>query len=508
MKYKPSSTGFSKTYSLFNFSIIKSFSTAQRQARHNCQLRSRISGNQYKLLLAMVALFLVLTAPEAGAATRELTLSPSGSDSASGSRSDPLRTLGAAWRKIPLGNSGSWLLRLKAGSYRSGAPVYWESRGGPITIESVDGRDAARLPGMNVYRVNKLTMRGVRLDDGGDVFHCELCKRVTLDHVTLRGDGAQETIKINQSSDVTVTDSDISGAGDNNFDAVAVRRIKLLRNHFHDAEDWCAYAKGGSTEVIVRGNLFSECGTGGFTAGQGTGMQFMASPFTHYEASSVLIEGNSVRDTEGAAFGVGGGANVLIRRNIATRIGSRSHVLEVGYGSRSCDGRPGDAGRSRCASYIRAGGWGTTVVDDGDNFIRIPNRNVLIYDNVISNPVNQASQWQVFSVAGARPGASGGVPRGRRADDGLRIVGNAIYDGGPEHSLGLGNGDCRSGSSCAPERVLANNEINGRIPTVTQRSDGWLEVSGWAASLPIHKPPAPTLNGRVRPEPLLWRIWP
>ena len=456
----------------------------------------------------MVALFLVLTAPEAGAATRELTLSPSGSDSASGSRSDPLRTLGAAWRKIPLGNSGSWLLRLKAGSYRSGAPVYWESRGGPITIESVDGRDAARLPGMNVYRVNKLTLRGVRLDDGGDVFHCELCKRVTLDHVTLRGDGAQETIKINQSSDVTVTDSDISGAGDNNFDAVAVRRIKLLRNHFHDAEDWCAYAKGGSTEVIVRGNLFSECGTGGFTAGQGTGMQFMASPFTHYEASSVLIEGNSVRDTEGAAFGVGGGANVLIRRNIATRIGSRSHVLEVGYGSRSCDGRPGDAGRSRCASYIRAGGWGTTVVDDGDNFIRIPNRNVLIYDNVISNPVNQASQWQVFSVAGARPGASGGVPRGRRADDGLRIVGNAIYDGGPEHSLGLGNGDCRSGSSCAPARVLANNEINGRIPTVTQRSDGWLEVSGWAASLPIHKPPAPTLNGRVRPEPLLWRIWP
>lgn len=465
---------------------------------------------RYRLLLAMSTLCLGLAAlpAAAGAATRELTLSPSGSDSASGSASAPLRTLGAAWRKIPEGSSGSWRLRLKAGSYRDGAPVYWEKRNGPIVIESVDGRDAARLPGMNVYRVGGLTLRGVRLDDGGDVFHCELCKRVTLDRVTLRGDGAQETIKINQSSDVTVADSDVSGAGDNNFDAVAVRRIKLLRNHFHDAEDWCAYAKGGSTEVIVRGNLFSECGTGGFTAGQGTGMQFMASPFTHYEASSVLIEGNSVRDTEGAAFGVNGSANVLIRRNIATRIGARSHVLEVGYGGRSCDGRPGDAGRSRCASYIRAGGWGTTVVDDGDNFIRIPNRNVAIYDNVISNPVGAASQWQVFSVAGARPGASGGVPSGRRADDGLRIVGNAIYDGGADHSLGLGDGDCRSGSSCAPARVLADNEINGRIPTVSQRSDGWLEVSGWAASLPAHTPPAPSLSGRVRPEPQLWRGWP
>ena len=465
---------------------------------------------RYRLLLAVSALCLGLAVlpAAAGAETRELTLSPSGSDSASGSRSAPLRTLGAAWRKIPLGNSGRWLLRLKAGSYRNGAPIYWERRNGPITIESVDGRDAARLPGMNVYRVNGLTLRGVRLDDGGDVFHCELCKRVLLDHVTLRGDGAQETIKINQSSDVTVADSDVSGAGDNNFDAVAVRRIKLLRNHFHDAVDWCAYAKGGSTEVIVRGNLFSECGTGGFTAGQGTGMQFMASPFTHYEASSVLIEGNSVRDTEGAAFGVNGSANVLIRRNIATRIGARSHVLEVGYGSRSCDGRPGDAGRSRCASYIRAGGWGTTVVDDGDNFIRIPNSNVLIYDNVISNPVNASSQWQVFSVAGERPGASGGVPSGRRADDGLRIVGNAIYDGGADHSLGLGDGDCRSGSSCAPSRVIAENEINGRTPTVTQRSDGWLEVTGWAASLPAHTPPAPSLSGRVRPEPQLWRRWP
>ena len=99
---------------------------------------------QHFLALSAVILGLVVLPAAASAATHELTLSPSGSDSASGSRSAPLRTLGAAWRKIPLGNSGRWLLRLKAGSYRNGAPVYWERRGGPITIESVDGRDAAR----------------------------------------------------------------------------------------------------------------------------------------------------------------------------------------------------------------------------------------------------------------------------------------------------------------------------------------------------------------------------
>ena len=184
-----------------------------------------MANRQFVVALAGSITALLLATPSVGAATRELTLSPSGSDSASGSATAPLRTLGAAWRKIPLGNSDSWRLRLKAGSYTTGAPVYWEKRGGPITIENVD------------------------------VFYCEQCKRVLLDHVTLRGHDAQERIKINQSSDVTVADSDIGGAGDNAFDAVAVRRIKLLRNHFHDAGDWCGCVKGGSTEVIVRGNL-------------------------------------------------------------------------------------------------------------------------------------------------------------------------------------------------------------------------------------------------------------
>ncbi len=100
------------------------------------------------------------------------------------------------------------------------------------------------------------------------------------------------------------------------------------------------------------------------------------------------------------------------------------------------------------------------------------------------------------------------MPVGARADTGLMIVGNVIFDGGPDHSLGLGDEGCRSGSSCAPSKVMAENEINGRLPTISQRSDGWLEVSGWAASLPTHSPPSPSLGGRVRPEPQLWRNWP
>ncbi len=48
------------------------------------------------LISAISIVFVIGLATPAGAATRVLTLSPSGSDSASGSADAPLRTLGAA----------------------------------------------------------------------------------------------------------------------------------------------------------------------------------------------------------------------------------------------------------------------------------------------------------------------------------------------------------------------------------------------------------------------------
>ncbi|MFM9092805.1 MAG: right-handed parallel beta-helix repeat-containing protein, partial [Verrucomicrobiota bacterium] len=344
---------------------------------------------------AAFALALWAVSPAAGAT---LHLSPRGSDSASGSAAAPLRTLGEAWGRIPEGRSGSWTILLAPGDYRRGAPQYWENRSGQITIA---GSAAARLGPMNVYRVRGLALRGVPLSGGGDVFHCERCRSVTLDRVTVRAGESQEAVKFNQSSAMTVRRSDIRGGQDNAFDAVAVRGLRLLDNRIGGSQDWCAYAKGGSSEVIVRGNLFSGCGTGGFSAGQGTGFQWMSPPYLHHEARGVLVEGNTVRDVEGAAIGVQGGYNVLVRDNLAENVGRRSHVLEALYGGRSCDGRPGDEGRERCSRYLRSGGWGTTRVDDGENFVRIPNRRVFFYNNVILN--RRASRWQVLEVPGPPP---------------------------------------------------------------------------------------------------------
>ncbi len=112
----------------------------------------------------------------------------------------------------------------------------------------------------------------------------------------------------------------------------------------------------------------------------------MTAPFIRYEAYGIDVLDNVITDIQGAGIGVNGGYNVVVARNRLWNVGSRSHWLEVGYGSRSCDGRPGDEGRERCAQNLDAGGWGTTRVDDGTNYVRIPNRHVWLLGNVIDNP--------------------------------------------------------------------------------------------------------------------------
>jgi Right handed beta helix region len=232
-----------------------------------------------RLLLAAfaaTALTCVSAAP-AGAATRLWVDPVAGSDRAKGTqRKAPLRTLTAAWNRA----HGPARITILRGTLSPGAvPSYFEDKTGI----RIDGRRRVRLPALNLFNVRGVTLAGVTVR--GDV-HCERCDGFTLRRVTIRGrrgsELVQEALKVNQSSRVLVEDSDISGASDNAVDLVAVDHAVLRRNRIHDAGDWCAYAKGGSAYVDVTANRIYDCGTGGFTAGQGTGFQFMVSPWLHY----------------------------------------------------------------------------------------------------------------------------------------------------------------------------------------------------------------------------------
>ena len=389
-----------------------------------------------------------------------------GRDGASGaSRASALRTVSAAWRRIPEGTElreTGYRILLAPGRYRAAdVPVYWERRYGtreaPVVVAAAGGPGTVRLPALNLFDVRYFYIEGVTVSArGGDVVHCERCDHLLIRRSRLAGRGeAAETLKVNQSQHVYVERSDVFGAADNAIDFVAVQHGHLLANRIHHAADWCAYAKGGSADIRVSGNEIYACGTGGFSAGQGTGLQFMTPPWLNYEAYDVDVTDNFVHDTQGAGLGVNGGTRILVAHNTLYRVGRRSHTLEVVFGARSCDGRPGDHGRERCRSHIEAGGWGTTAVDDGNNYVRIPNRDVWVLNNLIHNPPGHPRAGQVFTIFGsydsAAQRASSG-PSPARADDGLQIRGNFVLNGRGRTPPGLGG----AGSGCSASHPTCN----------------------------------------------------
>lgn len=418
----------------------------------------------------------------------------SGSDSNNGADSaSALQTLDAAWRMIPVGetlNAPVTIHILPGTLSAEQMPNYWESRygapGAGITILAENGPGSVTLTGsINMFDVHHLTLQGLHIipEPAGDVFHCELCQHITVRDSLLAGrDGAHETVKVNQSQYIYLINNDISGAGDNTIDFVAVQYGGISGNRISNAGDWCAYVKGGSAYISVEKNEIFNCGTGGFTAGQGTGFQFMTPPWLQYEAYDIRVVNNIIHDTEGAGLGVNGGYNILMAYNTLYRVGSRSHVIEVVFGLRSCDGQPGDEGRERCQQYLDAGGWGTTAVDDGTNAVQIGNRNVYIFNNIVYNPAGFRSEYQHFAIYGPRSNPGFAALPLAVTDDNLVIRGNIIWNGNAGMPLGIeGEDGCQPGNlTCNGRQLIAENSINTFEPTLVDPANGdFAPAGGW-----------------------------
>jgi hypothetical protein len=404
-----------------------------------------------------------------------------GTDMANGTtRATALRTLDAAWRRIPQATTltTGTRIRILPGTIAEGdAPNYWEDRWGtataPVIVDAENGPGTVHLPPINAYGLRYAYFLDIGIENPNDPFHCERCDHLLLRDVTLHGSDAHETLKVNQSTNVFVEGSTIGGADDNAIDFVAVGGGHLRGNTVGPAGDWCAYAKGGSAQLTVQANHFKSCGTGGFVAGQGTGLQFMEAPFTHYEAYGIAVLDNLITDSEGAGVGVNGGFQVLVAHNTMYNVGSRGHAMEVAYGRRSCDGQPGDEGRERCQQLLDAGAWGTTRVDDGDNFVRIPNRHVFFYNNLIIDPGSEpgADEHVHLDDPYAGTAQSGSGLGAVVADDDVRFAGNVLW-------YTNGGGTVSGFSGAADTAFFSDNTVNVFAPTLVDPDHGDFHPTG------------------------------
>lgn len=401
-----------------------------------------------------------------------------GQDARSGATAaTALRSLTTAWNRIPASRTLTrpYRIMIRSGTLLPGqTPNYWENRWGtaaaPITIVSADGPGRAQLPSVNMFGVRHLSFDGIAIRSPFDAFHCEKCSYIELRRSAFvgigdpaKGQGPQENVKINQSDHIRIIDSYLGGATDNALDLVAVQHAYIGRNTIAHAADWCAYAKGGSTDIEFDSNHVHHCGTGGITLGQGTGLQFMSAPWTNYEVYGARAVNNVLHDIDGASLGVNGGFATLLAHNTAYRTGSRDHLLEVVFGERSCDGTEDNA---KCASIRNAGGWGPRA--GGGDPVPIGNSQTALVHNLVYNPAGVQSQYTHFAVYGPRPAGGSGGQDPAVADDGLLIRGNAIWNGPVEHELGLGGeqGCAETHPTCSPNAVRSENSINAAEPTV------------------------------------------
>ena len=159
-------------------------------------------------------------------------------------------------------------------------------------------------------------------------------------------------------------------------------------------------------------------------------------------------------------MGVNGGYNILMAHNTLYRVGQQSHVIEVALGIRGCDGDT-----ARCNANRAAGGWGMSKIGGEEP---IPNRNIYIYNNIVYNPAGYQSQWQHLAVRGpGTPSAGSNIPTPARTDANLQIRGNLIWNGRPNHPLGVeesGEGCQPSNSACNATQLRTQNVINTLEP--------------------------------------------
>jgi hypothetical protein len=414
-----------------------------------------------------------------------------GSDAASGTSSNQaLRTLAEAWSRIPmhvtLSNVGHRILLLPGDYAESAMPGYWESRHGsytaPVVVQAHGGPGTVRLHGyLNLFDCRHLHLLDLDVvtdpgyGGGGDVLHLASCRDVLVRGVTLNGfDGAvnqpQETVKANQCQRLYFEDCDIGGAEQNAVDFVAVQYGHVVNCRIHDAEDWIMYVKGGSAQLRIEGNEFYRGRVGGFTAGQGTGFEYMVNPWLHHEASDIKFVNNVIHHTAIAGFGVNGGYNILFAYNTLYRVGTNDHLFEAMPGGRGCDGDP-----AACQSNRTAGGWGPVTLGEGDPFI--PNRNVFVYNNLFYNPPGAFQGWQHFNIGGpVTPPVGVGVTAPARADENLQMRGNLIWSGTGSTPLGVedcATCGCQAGNpTCNETQLRADNTINTVQPQLRNPEAG------------------------------------
>ncbi|WIA19213.1 hypothetical protein OEZ85_003855 [Tetradesmus obliquus] len=440
-----------------------------------------------------------------------------------GNASHPFKTMAAAWAalpKAPAKLTAGVTINFKPGiAFQTSAwPIslslaaVWGTADAPVIIQR-DPAAAADSAGSfidvaDISNCSYLFFKGINFQarpgsPAGNVVRISSSDYIYLLNVTIAGagngtgyGGTAQTLKVSNARGIYVEDSDIGGApavgwalqasavqyGHMNHPFVsnargiyvedsdiggasaggwalqysAVQYGHICRSRVHHS-DWCLGLSGGSAYFVVDSNIVHNCGQAGLVSGLGGGQ--MNSPWLQYDAYSIKVTNNVIRDVWGAGLSVFGGYSILLAHNTLHKVGSRSHTVEIKTSSRGCGW-----GNATCAAVNAMGGWVPPVSPSAA--LAVPSRDVMFVNNLIVNPNNASAMWAHFSTSSPIATTAAypvSMPNPISVSQGLVIKGNLFvnWKPDPKYAMGLGLDACaKTGLQCNTPTVLAENHFN------------------------------------------------
>ncbi|MBN1669557.1 MAG: right-handed parallel beta-helix repeat-containing protein [Kiritimatiellae bacterium] len=254
----------------------------------------------------------VVTFADGKTPTREIHVSPSGSDGAGdGSAGNPYATIAYAVSQAATGTA----VRVHPGTYAGGQymanvagtaeyPV-WISGTDPVSRPLLSGS----AQGIHFVKVRYLVVEnlevsgasgnGLNCDDGGDYADALAAHHVVfrnLDIHDIGGTGNQDGLKLSGLNDFWVLDSRFARCGGassgSGIDHVGCHRGLIVGCTFQEMSGNAVQCKGGSEDIEIRGCRMLDAGARGVNMGGSTGFEFFRPPLSTNEPN---VEARDIR---------------------------------------------------------------------------------------------------------------------------------------------------------------------------------------------------------------------
>lgn len=248
----------------------------------------------------------------------EIHVATSGSDGAGdGSAGAPYATIAHA---ASLATPGAAIV-IHAGTYpgdtyladlagMEGAPIWLGGAAGEARPVLQGGGNGLQLSGVRYLVVHDLEIaggsaNGINCDDGGDYANADATRFVVFRGLSIHDIGSggnNDCLKLSGVNDFWVTGSDFArcggGMSGSGIDHVGCHRGVIGRNRFVEMSGNGVQCKGGSTDITISANTFTNAGERAVNLGGSTGFEFFRPPLSttgsNAEAARIHVLANVI----------------------------------------------------------------------------------------------------------------------------------------------------------------------------------------------------------------------